>query len=117
MTLVRYSSISRTPAKSPPWRSSDAVWAHIDRAFAEPMTRSDDQADYAPTQILAELFKQAGAEGVVYKSQFGEDGFNIALFDPDSADILNCGLFQVNTMKLTFVEADTFYTVTQPPTP
>jgi hypothetical protein len=92
---------------------NEAVWAHIDRAFAEPMTRSDDQADYAATQILAELFKRAGAEGVVYKSQFGDDGFNVALFDPEAADLINCGLFQVKNVQLTFTEADQFYVVTK----
>jgi hypothetical protein len=90
---------------------SKAVWAHIDRAFAEPMTRSDDLADYAPTQILAELFKRAGAEGVVYKSNFGEDGFNMALFDPDAADLVNCGLFEVESVQMKFKEADQFYSV------
>ena len=94
---------------------TEAVWAHIDRAFAEPMTRSDDQADYAATQILAELFKHAGADGVVYKSNFGEDGFNIALFDPSAADLINCGLFEVKGVQLTFREADQFYFVTDPP--
>jgi hypothetical protein len=98
-----------------PEKRSQAVWAHIDRAFAEPMTRSDDQADYAPTQILAELFKKAGIEGVVYKSNFGDDGFNIALFDPEAADLVNCGLFEVKTMQLTFSEADQFYFITEPP--
>lgn len=85
---------------------TNAVWAHIDRAFAEPMTRSDDQADYAATQILAELFKHAGADGVVYKSNFGDDGFNIALFDTEAAKLINCGLFEVKGMQLTFDEAD-----------
>ncbi len=92
-----------------------AVWAHIDRAFAEPMTRSDDQADYAATQILAELFKHAGADGVVYKSNFGDDGFNIALFDPEAADLINCGLFEVKGMTLTFSESDQFYHVVEKP--
>lgn len=38
-----------------------AVWIDIDNAFSEPVTGSDDRADYAPTQILAELFRSAGA--------------------------------------------------------
>jgi hypothetical protein len=94
---------------------TNAVWAHIDRAFAEPMTRSDDQADYAATQILAELLKHAGADGVVYKSNFGDDGFNIALFDPAAADLINCGLFEVKGMTLTFDEVDQFYQAVEKP--
>lgn len=92
-----------------------AVWAHIDRAFAEPTTRTDDVADYAPTQILAELFKRAGADGVVYKSNFGDDGFNIALFDPSVADLVTCGLFEVEAVQLTFKQADDFYYVAEEP--
>ncbi len=90
-----------------------AVWANIDRAFAEPTTRADDVADYAPTQILAELFKRAGADGVVYKSNFEEDGFNISLFDPSAADLVDCGLFEVKAIHMTFKESDNFYSVTR----
>jgi hypothetical protein len=94
-----------------PLERTQAVWAHIDRAFAEPTTRTDDVADYAPTQILAELFKQAGADGVVYKSKFGDEGFNIALFDPASADLVTCGLFQVESVQMTFKQTNDFYYV------
>jgi hypothetical protein len=92
----------------------NTIWTHIDHAFAEPMTRSDDQADYAPTQILAELFKSAGINGVVYKSNFGDEGFNIALFDPECAELINCGLYEVKRMEPSFVEADAFYFVKRP---
>lgn len=98
-----------------PHERVDTVWRHIDKAFAEPMTRSDDTADYAPTQILAELFKHAGLDGVVYRSNFGEDGFNIALFDPDDADIVNCGLFKVENIDLRFKEEDPFWSLRDPP--
>ena len=92
---------------------SEAVWADIDRAFAEPMTRTDNQAAYVPTQILAELFKTSGADGVVYKSNFGNEGFNIALFNPDDANLICCGLFEVKSVQMTFNEADQFYRVAE----
>lgn len=94
-----------------PTERTQAVWANIDRAFAEPTTRTDDIADYAPTQILAELFKRSGADGVVYKSNFGDDGFNISLFDPSAADLVNCGLFEVEAVRMTFKQTDDFYYV------
>ena len=77
-----------------PAEREKAVWSDIDWAFAEPMTRSDETADYVATQILAELFKREGFEGIAYKSNFGDDGYNVALFDIDAADLINCGLYK-----------------------
>lgn len=91
-----------------------AVWVHIDRAFAEPMTRSDDSADYVPTQIIAELFKREGFDGVGYKSNFGDDGFNLALFDLDAAEPINCGLYRVDRVQLDSSEQDNPYFVRKP---
>jgi hypothetical protein len=58
-----------------------AVWSDINDAFSKPVRRSDDSLDYIPTQILSELFKSNGLDGVAYKSSYGEAGCNMALFD------------------------------------
>lgn len=76
----------------------EAVWADINSAFSEPATRDESTADYVPTQILAELFRDLGYDGVVYRSAFGEDGFNIALFDLDAAEVQSCVLKEVTQM-------------------
>lgn len=52
------------------------AWHNIDRAFSEPVTPNDTQADYLPTQILAELFQREGFDGIAYKSSVGE-GINV----------------------------------------
>ena len=72
-----------------------AVWSNIDRAFSAPTDRSDDAAEYAPTQILSELFRSLGYDGVAYKSAFGEDGYNVAIFNIDDFEVGWCRLFQV----------------------
>jgi hypothetical protein len=89
------------------------VWAHIDRAFAEPLTRDDDVAEYASTQILAERFKREGFDGIAYKSNFGKDGYNVAFFDLDAADLINCGLYEITGVELEFSESDNPYFVTK----
>ncbi|MBO3759430.1 RES family NAD+ phosphorylase [Ciceribacter sp. L1K22] len=75
-----------------------AVWSDIDRAFSAPADRSDDAAEYAPTQILAELFRSLGYDGVAYKSAFGEDGYNVAIFNIDDFEVGRCRLFQVKNI-------------------
>jgi len=78
------------------------VWIDIDNAFSRPVTLSDDSADYVPTQILAELFKNAGYDAIIYRSQFGEKGYNIALFNVEDAEVINCAPYQVRGIEVTF---------------
>lgn len=98
-----------------PERIQDFVWAAIDAAFAEPVSRVDDVAEYAATQILAELFKSEGYDGVAYKSAFGEDAYNVALFDLDSAKQLDCALYEVTGTAFEFEESGNPYYVTEKP--
>jgi RES domain len=66
------------------------------------VTDTDDVADYAPTQVLAELFRREGYDGVAYKSAFGKDGYSIALFELDSAAQLNGALHEVQSVEYKF---------------
>ena len=88
-----------------------SVWTQIDRAFSKPTTSADDAADYVPTQVIAELFKSEGYGGIAYRSAFGEDGYNIVLFDTDDANLTSCGLFEVKSLEFSFKEADNLYWV------
>jgi hypothetical protein len=82
-----------------------AVWESIDAAFSRPVTPSDDTADYAPTQILAELFRSEGLDGVTYRSSLGPD-HNVALFDLDVAEIVDRQVFQLKDIILDFERVD-----------
>jgi RES domain-containing protein len=88
-------------------------WRHIDRAFALPVSRTDESAEYVPTQILAELFRQEGFDGVGYRSAVGP-GHNIALFDLTAADLEICRLVQVEALKVTYDDCDNPYSVVAP---
>ncbi len=85
-----------------------AVWADIDRAFSRPVTPSDRSSDYVPTQIIAELFKNKGFDGVCYRSVLA-DGLNIALFDINAAKIVNCFLYEVEEIKFSFQQSGNPY--------
>jgi len=80
-----------------------AVWAAIDHAFSEPVNPDDSTADYAPTQVLAEMFRASECDGIVYRSLLGK-GHNIALFDIESAELINCFLYEPRTITFAFDE-------------
>ncbi len=88
-----------------------AVWQDIDRAFSQPVTSGDDAADYAPTQVVAEFFRENGFDGVAYGSSLGP-GHNVALFDTEAAALVNCGLLQIRGVKLDLSIAANPYFVT-----
>lgn len=98
----------RTPS---PDEVDAAVWADIDRAFSKPVTSSDETAEYAATQTIADLFRAEGYDGVAYKSAFGEKGYNIALFDLDCASLINCSLYATKNVKFEFDQAGNPYFV------
>ena len=87
-------------------KKEKAVWIEIDNAFSRPVTPSDDHdiAYYAPTQILAELFQDAGYDAIVYRSQFGEMGFNIALFNVEDAEPITAVPCRVTKINIEFDE-------------
>ena len=70
-------------------------------------------ARYVPTKVLAEFFRSEGLDGIRYKSSVG-DGGNIVFFDLNVAEVVTCGLFQVNWMKLTSIEASNPYVIQKP---
>jgi hypothetical protein len=85
-----------------PTAREEGMWIAIDRAFATPVTREDDVADYVPTQIISELFKSSGYDGIVYKSLLSKDGFNVSLFDIELANVTSCSLSKVNSISFEF---------------
>jgi hypothetical protein len=78
-----------------------AVWLEIDNAFSKPTKVSDLKSDYAPTQIISEYIKSKGYDGIAYKSSFA-DGYNIALFDLEIADVAKCSIYEPLKIKIDF---------------
>ncbi|MFH1982465.1 MAG: RES family NAD+ phosphorylase [Pseudomonadota bacterium] len=93
-----------------PEEREQAVWSHIDQAFSRPTTNTDRNADYVPTQIIAELFKTNGFDGIIYKSLLGK-GHNVALFNVEAARLVNCYLFEVEKIDFQFSQAANPYSI------
>ena len=83
------------------------VWNDIGRAFSEPVTVDDDPIAYLPTQILAELFKRHGADGILYRSSVGE-GRNVAIFDLDAVQLECSRVVEVSNLSIEIEEGPFF---------
>ncbi|MBB1440864.1 RES family NAD+ phosphorylase [Shewanella sp. SG41-4] len=79
----------------------EAVWTNVDKAFSQPVINSDLKSDYAPTQIIAELVKSLGYDGIAFRSSLGR-GHNLALFDLNSVTFKDSSLFRVNDVQFSF---------------
>lgn len=96
-------------SEPPPEKRDEVMWYRIDSAFSEPINPTDTSADYAPTQIIAEMFKSEGFDGLAYRSAFA-GGYNVALFDITSAEQVNCFLVETKELKFEFEEiANPYY--------
>lgn len=96
-----------------PAKREEAVWAEIDSSFSEPINSDESNAEYAPTQILAEAFRKNGYDGVMYKSHLGK-GFNVAIFDINAAELVNCCLFRAESLEFKFEQAGNPYIMDRP---
>ncbi len=84
------------------------MWGEIAYAFSRPVTPDEPIIEYVPTQILAEAFRAHGYDGIVYRSLLGE-GLNVALFDSGVAELLNCGLYETNSVSFKFDQCSNPY--------
>jgi len=94
-------SLMREP---PPEKREESLWTCVGEAFTWPVTPNDNVADYVPTQIIAELLKVNGFDGIKYRSSVGK-GQNIVLFELDVAELMERHLVRVNNVEFAFAEA------------
>jgi len=95
-----------------PKKREIAVWRDIDKAFSRPVTSNETNADYVPTQIIAELFKNNGFDGIAYRSSLGK-GHNITLFDLEVADLINCTLYEAKKVSFDFAQSSNRYFISK----
>jgi hypothetical protein len=100
------------PGELPPQKREQVVWGDISYAFSRPITPDHPAIEYIPTQILAEAFRAHGYDGIVYRSLLG-DGLNIAIFNCDAAELINCGLYETKSVSFKFEQTDNPYFVSK----
>jgi hypothetical protein len=119
LSLVDFTKDTYTPVtisdlpkkKTDPKFIEKVIWGQINEAFMEPVQRSDQTADYSPTQVIAEFLKSKEFDGIKYKSAFGE-GHNIALFDLHSVEMTHCWLYCAKRISYLFEPVQDAYYAT-----
>lgn len=81
------------------------VWGDINSAFSKPISPNDSPLKYLPTQYLSEKLKTEGYDGVAYRSSLSQEGYNIALFDPQKAKCVSCRMYEIKRVKYGFEES------------
>ena len=74
------------------------VWSDINYSFSTPVSVREEHNHYVPTQYLSEYFKNAGYDGIIYKSSLTEEGHNIVLFDPKVMSLMAAELHDIKSI-------------------
>jgi len=85
-----------------PSKREECVWADINSAFSMPVNPNDPETEYVPTQIIAEIIREKGYDGIAYKSSYGK-GYNIVLFDINAVKIIGCWLAETNDIEFQLI--------------
>jgi RES domain len=96
----------------PAEKREQIAWGDIAHALSRPVTPDEPVTEYVPTQVLAEAFRAQGYDGLRYKSLLGE-GLDIALFECDAAELINCGLYEINAVSFTFDQSSNPYFISK----
>jgi len=111
-----------SPIDPPEGEWDEIVWGRVSHAFAVPTDPHDSNLTYVPTQIIAEVIREAGYDGIAYQSAMHWGGKNVALFDASSANLFACELKRVRKIEYSCTTSGRVYmrprlTETPPATP
>jgi len=74
--------------------------------LATPLRRTDNPADYLPSQKVSAFIERAGYDGIIYGSAMAPSGRNIVLFDPDAATPTESKLVEVKQSSIRYEDYD-----------
>jgi hypothetical protein len=72
------------------------IWHDIEQDFSKPIIDHVANIEHVPTQFIAEAFKNAGYEGIKYKSSLSNTGYNLVVFDGWNIIVKKCYLQKVS---------------------
>lgn len=107
LRLVNFISTGKFPfyldGVVPDEKLDEYIWMHISQLFSTPVSRDDDIVTYSVTQLISEIIKSEGFDGIAYQSLL-HDGVNICLFSLESVEFTQSQLFDTTGIKYNFDE-------------
>jgi RES domain-containing protein len=82
------------------------VLRDFSQELATPLRRTDNPADYLPSQKVSAFIEQAGYDGIIYGSAMAPSGTNVVLFDPGAATPIDSKLVEVKQFSVRYEEYD-----------
>ena len=89
-----------------PRNIENLIWGRINQTLSTPVLKDEKNFKYAPTQYLAEYFKNRGFHGMIYRSSLRQGGRNYVVFDPQLCVCKNSQLFFVTKIQYEFDTVD-----------
>jgi hypothetical protein len=74
----------------------------LESELSKPIRKDDKELDYIPTQYLCEFIKSLEYDGVEYKSSLCDDGYNLAIFNPELFDCTNVNIHTINRVEFNY---------------
>ena len=87
----------------------DNLWGELNKAFSLPVFQSDTIADYIVTQVVSELAKSNGFDGIVYNSGYSREnceGYNVVLFNKDNVNIRKVEIHRIESVDIKYSECN-----------
>jgi hypothetical protein len=85
------------------------LWGELNKAFSLPVFQSDTIADYIVTQVVSELAKSNGFDGIVYNSGYSREnceGYNVVLFNRDNVNIRKVEIHRIESVDIKYSECN-----------
>lgn len=82
------------------WRSG--LLNQLNHELARPVHPDESAIEYIPTQYLTEAIRDAGFDGILYRSAMRAEGHNVVIFEPDDMRVMESGADVVTIQSVHF---------------
>lgn len=72
----------------------------ISRDLSKPLRRYDSEIEYVPTQLLCEICKLNGMDGIRFESSLHKGGINVVLFDASKAECVSVKNVEIGNVQI-----------------